>query len=270
MDWRVLPKIGIWVLLVVSSLGAVSQWTSPKSDETHLLESRWLTEQSAISAATHFAREWMTWDGGESAAERFDRLKPYVSPVDLARIGTLKIEKASAQQVISAVFVSLSAIGTDRYAVRVRVIARSPKRTQWELEVPVAVNPGKGTVITDPPQIGSVTEAPTLAAPTHGISAPKVVLEQMRPTVENFLKAMCTEQTAGNLSNYVEDVAAFQPLQGHVAFVSLDDFRATGTGPYRVNVAFTVRDAATGTLFPQEWKLRVAEQNQKYFVASME
>lgn len=272
MGWRLVPKIALWVMLTVSTLGAISLWTRPETGDSHQTEQMMLEQQMAISTASHFIREWMTWSGEETSEERGGRLKPYVNRSDVARFSSLQTAgKETKQTVLAVEFVSLQRQGSGRYAVRLRAVVFNPARNIWQVEVPVRVRPEQGAAVTDLPVLLPVREPPEL--PDEREAEPPAANEvklRMRPTIEGFLKAMCAETMPGNLANYVDSDRTLIPLQGRIQWVSLDDMQVYGSGPYTVRAMFTVRDAATGTVFPQVWKLRVKEENQKFFVQSIE
>ncbi|MNP18723.1 hypothetical protein D3C76_1112160 [compost metagenome] len=60
------------------------------------------------------------------------------------------------------------------------------------------------------------------------------------------------------------------PLNGRLRFVTLDRLEAIGEGPYDVTVSFTIEDASTGFRLAQVWRMKVTEENQKFFVAAMQ
>lgn len=272
MSVRLVPKLLIWTLLIISSLGAVSEWTKPEMSDPRKIDGMIVEEQMAISAATNFAREWMAWSGEETPEDRSNRLKPYVSRSQLSRISPLQFaSKGTSQKVDTVQFLSLRQIVAGQYAVRVRVTITNPERSAWELGIPVSVKLAKGSVITEPPAVRLSGEPPEWPLPAESEPpSSNTVKQAMKPTIEGFLKAMCEEKEAGNLVNYVGTGSVLVPLQGRVKFISLDDMQVNGTGPYIVKAGFTVQDGATGTKLPQVWKLRVTVENQKFFVQSIE
>ncbi|MBN2981811.1 conjugal transfer protein [Cohnella algarum] len=272
MDVRLLPKLLLWAMLIVSSLGAVSTVLRTETDPTPAILKKTTEQQMAVHTALSFAREWMRWDGEELPEARMHRLKPYVNPDDLVRIAALQPEqKTKRQEVIAAEFVSSSSSGGPRYAVRVRVIAANPERVVWEVDVPVLVQTGKGAAVTAPPLIRSPQEPP--AVPETGSGEPEAsadVKQRMRPAIESFLKAMCEGKDADSLFNYVTTGSNLKPLEGRIRFLALERLEAVGVGPYKVTVTFSVQDAATGFRVTQVCKLAVTEENQKFFVGSVE
>lgn len=272
MDIRWIPKGLLWILLILSSLGAVSSWVRPNTDQLAAFGKFALEQQMAISAATNFAREWMNWGGEESLEDRQVRLKPYVSQTVTNRVNPIKAEqKGSQQKVISAEFISLSSKGTHEFTVRIRVVVQNPARAVWEVEVPVWVQSGRGASVTAPPIIRPLQEAPIVPeiSPTEAVASGDVK-QRMKPFIESFLKAMCEGKNAESLFNYVSTGSKLTPLQGRIRMLSLDSFEVTGVGPYNAKVAFTAQDAATGFSFTQVWQLKVTEETQKYFVYSIE
>jgi len=272
MEFRILPKILLWVMLVVSTMGAISSLLRPATDQTALSNQDSLKQQMAVYTATSFAREWMTWSGDELPEDRLNRLKPYVDPTALSRIGQIKAEqKTSQQKVTAAEFVSLTMNDAHLYTVRVRVVVMNPARTLWEVDIPVWVQLDKGASVTTSPIIRPLDEAPVVPeSKTAELSASNEVKGRIRPAIESFLKAICEGKDAVSLFNYVSTGSKLNPLQGKVRFISLDGLKATGTGPYTVNVTFSVQDPTTGIIFTQEWKLTVTEENQKFFVGAIE
>jgi len=271
MGLRLVPRIMLWIMLTVSALGSISLWIRPEAEESQQAEQMMLEQQMAISTAANFIREWMTWSGEETSEERGGRLKPYVNRSDVARFSFLQpAGKETKQTVLAVEFVSLQRQGNGRYTVRLRAVVLNPARSIWYVEVPVGVRPEQGAAVMDLPVLLPVQEPPEL--PDEGQAEPHAASEvklRMRPSIEGFLKAMCAEAVPGNLANYVDSDRTLIPLQGRVQWVSLDDMQVYGSGPYTVRAMFTVRDAATGTVFPQVWKLRVKEDNQKFFVQSI-
>ena len=272
MDIRFFPKILLWMMLVLSSLGAVSFWIMPDKENQMLYGNQSVEQQMAISTAINFSREWMSWYGDESSEDRIQRLKPYVNNAILTRISQIKAaEKGNQQKVIASEFVALKQKGNHRYTVRVRVIALSPARTNWEIDVPVEAQIEKGATIMDSPVIRTQSVPPrfTDLAPQEPIASNEIK-QRMRSTIENFTRAMCEGNDVESLANYVSTGSSFVPLQGRLKWVSLDGFEASGNGPYSVKIQFTVQDASTGFSFTQIWRLRVLEENQKFFFVSFE
>lgn len=272
MDVRLLPKLLLWAMLIVSCLGAVSTLLRTEPDPTPVILKRTMEQQMAIHTALSFAREWMRWDGEELPEARIQRLKPYVNPDALVRVAALQSEqKTKRQEVIAAEFVSSSSNGGSRYAIRVRVIAANPERVVWEVDVPVWAQTGKGATVTAPPLIRSPQEPPAVPETASGEPAASAdVKQRMRPAIESFLKAMCEGRDTESLFNYVTTGAKLKPLEGRLRFLTLERLEAAGVGPYKVTVTFSVQDAATGFRVTQVWKLAVTEENQKFFVGSVE
>ncbi|MCD1261284.1 conjugal transfer protein [Paenibacillus athensensis] len=272
MDIRIIPKALIWGMLTLSTLGAISSWVKPEADRAVVAEQAALKQQMAVHTATNFAREWMTWSGEELPEDRLNRLKPYVNPSALARIGQIKTEQKSDQQkVVAAEFVSLSEQDAPKVAVRIRVIVLNPARTVWEVEVPVWVQLGKGAMVTAPPLMRIAQEPFAVSEIKRTDPAvPGSEKERMRPAVEGFLKVMCEGKDAESLLNYVRTDTKLTPLQGRIHFNSLDHLEASGSGPsYTASATFTVKDAATGISFAQVWQLAVTEENQKFFIGAI-
>lgn len=272
MDLRWFPKLLLWCMLTLSSLGAVSMLLRTETDPTPALLKRTTEQQMAIHTALNFAREWMRWYGEELPEARMQRLKPYVNPDALDRIAALQSEqKTKRQEVIASEFLSLSSSSGFRQTVRVRVIALNPDRVVWELDVPVWAQTGKGAAVTSPPLIRSSQEPPIVPEAGSGeTTASGEVKQRMRPALESFLKAMCEGKDAESLFNYVTTGANLKPLGGRLRFLSLERLEASGTGPYKVAVTFSAQDAATGFRLTQVWRLTVTEENQKFFVAAVE
>jgi hypothetical protein len=272
MSLRSVPKLIIWILLTCSASGAISSWLQPNAVSSNPDNKLALEQQMAQSTATYFAREWMTWSGDESPEDRLSRLKPYVSISALNRISQMKVmEKGSQQRVIAAEFISLTQTGGHLYSVRIRVIAVNPTRTTWEMNVLVAVQGNKGSSVVDSPVIRPVSDPPVLSSlVAQEPAASNEVKQRMRPTIESFVRAFYEGKDADSLVNYVSNGTIFIPLQGRLKVVSIDDFLVYGHGPYDVKVSFTVQDEATGFSFSQTWTLQVTEENQKFFVSSME
>ncbi|WP_144938193.1 conjugal transfer protein [Paenibacillus sp. 32O-W] len=272
MDVRLLPKLLLWVMLIVSSLGAISTLLRTEPDPAPAILKKTMEQQMAVHTALSFAREWMRWDGEELPEARMQRLKPYVNPDALARVAALQAEqKTKRQEVIAAEFVSSSASGGSHYAVLVRVIAANPERVVWEVEVPVWAQTGKGAVVAAQPLFRPPQEPP--AVPDTGSGEPAAsadVKQRMRPAIESFLKAMCEGKDADSLFNYVTTGANLKPLEGRIRFIALERLEVAGTGPYKVTVTFTAQDAATDFRVTQVWKLAVTEENRKFFVGSVE
>jgi hypothetical protein len=273
MDMRILPKVLLWSMLVVSTLGAISSLVKPEADQTQnaRIYSTTITQLMAVQTATNFAREWMAWSEEELPEDRLKRLKPYVNPTALSRIGQIKAEQKNSQQkVIAAEFVSLATSDAHRSTVRVRVVVTNPARTIWEVDIPVWVQFGKGASVTASPVIRPLQNP--LAVPeshTTEAAASQTMKERMRPAIESFLKVMCEGKDAESLLNYVRSGTTLFPLQGRIHLVSLDSLEVVGVGPYTASVAFTVQDAATEVEFSQIWRLSVSEENQKFFVGSL-
>lgn len=272
MDLRWFPKLLLWGMLTISCLGAVSTLLRTEVDPAPLLLKRTTEQQMAIHTALNFAREWMHWDGEELPEARVKRLKPYVNPESLARTAVLQSkQKTKRQEVIAAEFVSLTSGNGSRYSVRVRVIAANPERIVWEVDVPVWAQAGKGAAVTAPPVSRPPREPP--AAPETQIeeaNVPADVKQRMRPALESFLKAMCEGKDAESLFNYITTGTTLKPLEGRLRFLSLERLEATGSGPYKVTVFFSVQDALSGFQFTQVWMLTVTEENQKFFVGAVE
>lgn len=272
MELRIIPKVLLWSMLVVSTLGAVSSVVHPQTDQTEAMNQATLKQQMAIHTAVNFTREWMTWSGEELPEDRLNRLKPYVNPTALARVGQIKAEqKTNQQKVVAAEFISSTVQDSHKVTVRVRVIVTNPARTVWEVEIPIWVQLGKGTSVTASPVIRPSQEP--LTVPESNSTEPTASgseKERMRPAIESFLKAMCEGKDAESLLNYVRTGFKLIPLQGRIHLISLDNLEASGIGPqYNVNVIFTVKDAATGMSFTQGWTLAVTEENQKFFVGAV-
>lgn len=272
MDIRMFPKLLLWILLLLSALGAVSSWLRPNTDPSTVNPKLALEQQMAQSTAMYFAREWMTWGGGETPEARQNRLKPYVNGTSLSILSQIKVtDKDKQQRVIAAEFISLANKGNHLYAVRIRVIAMNPARTTWEIQVPVAVQSDKGSLVMDVPVIRPLTIPPPLSVPiVQGIAASNELKQRMKPTIESFIQALCEGKDSESLVNYISTGASFVPLQGRLKVKAIDEFLVYGSGPYTVKVTFSVQDAATGFSFTQVWTLLVIEENQKFFVSAME
>lgn len=271
LEFRWVPKLLLWIMLMFSCLGAVSTLFRTETDPVPALLTRTAEQQMAIQTALGFAREWMFWDGGELPEERVQRLQPYVNPDALARVAALQAESNTrSQQVMASECLTIAASGGSSYRVRVRVIVANPERMMWEVEVPVWVQATKGAAVTDPPIIRSLQEPPIVPKIPQAAAASAAVKERMRSAMESFLKAICESKDAGSLLNYVTADAKMVPLNGRLRFVTLDRLEATGEGPYDVTVSFTIEDASTGFRLAQVWRMKVTEENQKFFVAAMQ
>lgn len=272
MDLRLAPKLLLWGMLVIACLGTVSSLLRTENELTPVVAKQALEQNMAIHTALGFTREWMYWDGEELTEARMKRLKPYVNTESLVRMATIQSEqKTNRQDVIAAEFVSLSSSGGSRQTVRVRVIALSPERVVWEVDVPVWVQAGKGAAIIAPPLIRKPQEPPAVPDEGNGeTAASSDVKQRMRPAIESFLKAMCEGKDANSLFNYVTIDANLSPLEGRLRFLALERLEATGTGPYKVIVTLSVQDEASGFRLTQVWKLMVTEENQKFFVGAVE
>lgn len=272
MDIRIIPKLLLWILLILSALGTVSSWLKPNTDSSAADNKLSLEQQMAQSTATYFAREWMSWSGDESPEDRQNRLKLYVSGTGLNRMSQIKVtEKGNQQRVIAAEFISLTQKGSHLYSVRIRVIAANPARTTWEMNVPIAVQLGKGSSVVGSPVIRPVSNPPILSTPeVQEVAVSNEVKQRMRPTIESFVRAICEGKAAESLVNYVSTGASLLPLQGRMKVISIDELLVFGNGPYTVKVSFAVQDPTTGFSFTQAWILQVIEENQKFFVSSME
>lgn len=273
MDFRILPKLLLWMMLMVSTLGAISSLMNPGTEQPTWIHQAILKQEMAVQTATNFAREWMEWNGEELPAERLNRLKLYVNPKVLSSVVSVKSEqKYSRQKVIAAEFVSLTTNDAQSYTVRVRVVVLAPERVVWTVDVPVWVHPKmkNGASVTGPPVIRLPQEPPVV--PEGGASeanATSAVTLRMKPTIESFLRAFCESKDAESLSNYVSTGTTMLPLQGRIRMLNMDSIDVAGLGPFTAKVAFTVQDTATGFRFSQVWKLAVTEENQKFFVGSV-
>lgn len=269
-----LPKLLLWIMLMVSTLGAISSLMKPETDQAAWINQAALKQQMAVHTATNFAREWMAWNGGELPEERLNRLKPYVNPAALSRVAAIQSgQKNSQQKVIAAEFVSLTVKDVHVYTVRIRVVVLNPERVIWEVEVPVWVHSesGNGGSVIGPPVIRPPKDPLVVHEPeATEMAASSDVKQRMKPAIESFLKAICEGKDAESLSNYISTGTTLLPLQGRIRMLSMDSFEVTGKGPYTAKVAFTVQDMATGFSFSQVWRLTVTEENQKFFVGSLE
>ncbi|MFC4306407.1 conjugal transfer protein [Cohnella boryungensis] len=269
MQW--IPKLLLWMMLILSCLGTASSLIKPATDQSAIIHQATVEQQMAVSTVTSFVREWMTWSGEELPGDRLNRLKPYVNPTAMGRIGQLKAEqKTSRQNVFSVEFESLSIRRVHAYSVRVRVVVLNPARTIWEVEVPVTVQGGKQAAVTASPVIRPLQELAALAEPKLSESVvSSEVKQRMQPAIESFLKAMCEGKDTESLLNYISTGSKLEPLAGRIRFLSLDQLEATGIGPFTARATFTVQDAATGMSFLQSWELKVTEENQKFFVSAV-
>ncbi|THF74365.1 conjugal transfer protein [Cohnella fermenti] len=269
---RVLSKILLWGLLLLSSLGAVAtlRQSEPDMPSKNLLE-QIAEQQMATETALYFVREWMDWQGDELPEARMARLRPYVTPEALARIAALQNElKTMRQKVMASEFMSLSPGGASQYTVRIRAIVLNPERVQWEADVPVWVQMKKGAVVTGLPLLRPVPETSTVPVSATGEAAVSADHRQrMQPAIESFLKAMCEGTDEKSLANYVTAEAEITPLAGRLRLVTLDKLEAVGQGPYMVTATFTAEEAATGYRFAQAWKLLVTEENGKFFISQL-
>ncbi len=272
MELRWLPKLLLWGMLTLSCLGAVGTLLRTETDPAPDLLARTAEQQMAIETALGFTREWMHWDREELPEARMQRMKAYVQPDALARLAALQAGATGrSQQVEATEFLSVKNGGGPHFRVHVRVIVLIPERTIWEVAVPVWAQAARGAAVADPPTIQPLREPAVVPdRQVQNEAAPTATKERMRPVLESFLKAMCEGREASNLSNYVTAEARLTPLDGRLRFVSLERLEATGTGPYNVAVSFTAEDAATGFRWPQVWRLTITEENQKFFVASVE
>jgi hypothetical protein len=274
MELRILPKIVLWILLLMSSLGAISFWRMPEPSSLNTDVNTMLEQQMAISAATNFAREWMSWNAEESPEDRLQRLEPYVDPSVVPRASQMKaLEKGKKQQIVASEFLRLEQKNRPFYSVRVRVVGLNPERTVWEMDVSVWADRDKGTSVTAPPIIRPGSEPPTHPLPADVDSEPSVsneIKQRMKPIIESFLNAYCEGMERASLVNYVTTESSLTPLQGRIQLVTVDGMKVTGSGPYTVNVSFQVEDPITHMIIPQRWSLIVIEENQKFFVKSIE
>ncbi len=268
---RVLPKVLLWGLLLLSSLGGVATLRQTVPDTPANLLEQTAEQQMGIETALYFVREWMDWQGDELPETRMARLKPYVTPDALARIAALQNDqKTKRQQVIAAEFISISVREDSRYTVHVRAIVLNPGRTVWQVDVPVWAQAGKGAVITGAPLLRPLTEPPTAPGSiADGAVVSSETRQRMQPAIESFLKAMCEGTDEKSLANYVMTGSKITPLAGRIQLVTVDKLDAIGDGPYTVMVTFTAEEMATGYRFAQAWKLIVTEENGKFFISQL-
>ncbi len=256
----------LWVMLILSSLGAIETLTRPQQEYTAAFLPQSIRQQVAVDAATGFVREWMTWSGEELPEARQIRLKPYVSPDQLVQASLLQVEqKSSQQQVLAVELLSLSGNGS-RYIVSLRVTVANPHRLLWEAEVPVWMETGKSATVAAIPLLQVPSIPPTVPEENKEAAASGQVRERMRPTMESFLKAMCEGKEKSSLLNYVTATSNLTTLEGRLRFLSLEQVEVRGTGPYLVTLIFGVQEESTGFRLTQRWKLIVVEQDGKFFV----
>lgn len=266
MDMRFLPKLMLWVMLVLSSLGAIATFTRPQQDNVAAWLPQSARQQVAIDTATGFVREWMGWSGDELPEARQARLKPYVSPDKLAQVALLQGEqKSNQQQVLAVELVALSGSGS-RYTARLRVTVANPQRMLWEVDVPIWIQANQGAAVSAPPLLRLPSPPPTVPEENKEETVPGQVREHMKPAMESFLKAMCEGKEKSSLLNYVTATANLTPMEGRLHYLALDQLEARGLGPYTVTVHFSVQEETIGFRLTQKWMLMVIEQNGKFFV----
>ena len=269
MDMKILPKLLLWVMLILSSLGAIASLTQTNQNTTAAWLPQMALQQVAVDTAIGFVREWMSWSGEELPEVRQARLKPYVSPDKLVQVALLQGEqKASLQQVLAVELLAVTGSGT-RFTVSLRVTVANPNRSLWEVEIPVWLQTSQGAAISAPPLFHLPQAPPTVPDGNSEEATASSVRERMRPAVESFLKTMCEGRDKSSLLNYVTTTAHLNPLEGRLRFLTLDQLEARGIGPYTVTVTFSVQEGITGFHFSQRWKLVVIEQNGKFFLEEL-
>jgi hypothetical protein len=248
-------RVALWALVGLLLLRGVSGvLTEPRRDGSPVADRSSTTDPATAAFAVRFARAYLT-DASPQA------LAPYLAPGTSvpAPGGT-----SAVAQVEQAEVAAVRDLG-DHQAIVTVACELDDARTLY-LAVPIVRENaaevaalGVPAVVAGPAGVGASVEPPR---PVAGSDA-----EAIADLIRRFLPAYLTAASPGDLSYLLAPDAAVTPPGGGFELVAVASVRQVGSGEgARRTVIATarVRDAASGSVVPFAYRLRLVRQDRWY------
>jgi hypothetical protein len=226
--------------------------------------------EGPMAFAVLFAREYLTWAGGEKAVQdRAERLKPFLASQVDGQAGWAPGEKPAAQTVTAALPYRLERVANDRWlvtvAATVTVQGETPvSRSVW-LAVPVAGGKGQFVVYDLPTRLAPPKPA-VLTGPA--LAGAEIADEggQVRTLLNGFFRAYVAGND-GDMSYFLVPGLKVNSLHGSLVYKEVTELslRRSGTETLAAAVV-TMEDPVGGALLRSRYTLKVEQRDGRWYI----